>query len=425
MSQHVLEGLGGEVRELLERFPFAITLIGSDGALAWCNGRYRERFDPAVPEAQALAACGETTGGAPKKARLRRKGGGAGDVLVHCLTVAGRRMLVLDETPGEVDAATVRDLQAQVATLERESLTDRLTGLWNRRYLEKTLPGELARSRRYRQPLGVALLDIDNFKRINDRFGHLAGDAVLRELAALARGALRVADSVVRWGGEELLVLMPFATHRAAAAAAEKLRLLVQAHAFDQAGSVTISAGVAEALAGEDAESLFKRADAALYSAKNAGRNRVVADAQGASDLWAMGDAAIVQIVWREAYACGEPAIDAQHEMLFRLANALIAASMRQADDRGAFLASLEALLAHVAQHFASEEAILQARGYAQLAQHRAAHRALLERAAALKEAAPRGDAAFGALVEFLAQEVVAQHLLTADRDFFPLFAAR
>jgi hemerythrin len=111
--------------------------------------------------------------------------------------------------------------------------------------------------------------------------------------------------------------------------------------------------------------------------------------------------------------------------MLFRLANALIAASMRQADDRGAFLASLEALLVHVAQHFASEETILQARGYAQLAQHRAAHRALLERAAALKEAAPRGDAAFGALVEFLAQEVVAQHLLTADRDFFPLFAAR
>jgi hemerythrin len=72
----------------------------------------------------------------------------------------------------------------------------------------------------------------------------------------------------------------------------------------------------------------------------------------------------------REAYACGERTIDAQHEELFRLANGLIAASLRQADDRGAFLASLEALLAHVVRHFASEEAILEARGYAKLAQH-------------------------------------------------------
>jgi hemerythrin len=175
----------------------------------------------------------------------------------------------------------------------------------------------------------------------------------------------------------------------------------------------------------EDAESLFRRADEALYRAKNAGRNRVVADAQGASDLWEKAGEAIVQIIWRDAYACGEPTIDAQHETLFRLANALIASSLRQADDSGAFLAALEALLAHVVRHFADEERILAARGYAKLAQHRGAHRGLLERAAALKEAALRGGAAFGALVEFLAHDVVAQHLLTADREFFPLFASR
>lgn len=187
---------------------------------------------------------------------------------------------------------------------------------------------------------------------------------------------------------------------------------------------MTISAGVAEYLLAEDAEAFFARADQALYRAKEGGRNRVEADARGASDDWARaGSGGILRLEWRDSYACGEPTIDAQHEELFRLANALIDASLRQEENRGAFLAALEALLAHVVRHFADEEKILAAHGYAKLAQHAAAHRGLLGRAGALKEAALRGEAKTGAVVEFLAHEVVAHHLLSADRDFYPLFA--
>jgi diguanylate cyclase (GGDEF)-like protein/hemerythrin-like metal-binding protein len=323
-----------------------------------------------------------------------------------------------------VDAAVLQDLQKRVAQLEQDSLTDKLTGAWNRRYLDHAMAGELARSRRHRQPLAAAMIDIDHFKRVNDTYGHAVGDTVLKELVAVARSCVRASDILVRWGGEEFLLLMPFSAHRVAAVAAEKLRKAVEAHDFAGAGRVTISAGVAEYLPAEDAEEFFSRADRALYRAKESGRNRVEADPRGASDQWAREESAeLVKLVWRDSYACGEPTIDAEHEELFRLANVLISASLHQDEKRGTLLAALDALLEHVARHFADEEKILAARGYAKLAQHQRAHQGLLKRALALKEAALRGDAKTGPVVEFLAHEVVAQHLLAADRDFYPLFA--
>ena len=322
----------------------------------------------------------------------------------------------------EAAEAEVRELRVRVEELERDSLTDRLTGAWNRRYLDKLMPGELTRSRRHRQPLSVVLLDIDNFKHVNDVHGHLAGDAVLRELAELTRANLRVTDAMVRWGGEEFLIIMPQTSHAAATIAAEKLRQHVAAHPFPGAGRITVSLGVAEYAVDEDMDTLFRRVDDALYRAKEGGRDRVVADARGASDAWSAGRRAIVQLVWRENYACGEPTIDAQHEELFRLANVLLEASLRQEEDRPRFAAALERLLAHLPRHFEDEERILAAHAYPKLEAHRAAHHGLLRRAATLKEAALRGEATTGTLVEFLAGEVVTQHLLGADRDFYPLF---
>jgi len=400
------------VRRLLQRFPLPIALASGDGRLHWVNQRFEDLFDP-----EAIAP-GELAGLRSLKAR----DGSSLQVQVHRLDVSGGNLLVLDETPGTASASELRALQDRVAALEQESLTDRLTGLWNRRFLERTAAAELVRAKRHRQPLAAMLFDIDHFKHVNDRHGHLVGDAVLRELAALARGTLRASDALVRWGGEEFLVLMPHTAHPAAAVAAENLRRKVEAHAFPVVGRVTISLGVAEALPHEDMEGFFARADAALYRAKNGGRNRVVADATGASDTWsALGDA-VVELVWHDSYACGEPTIDAEHEELFRLANILIGASLRQAQDRAAFIAALDPLLGHIARHFADEERLLAARAYARLAPHAAAHQRLLARAGELKSAALRGEATTGALVDFLAHEVVARHLLTADRDFYPLF---
>jgi hemerythrin-like metal-binding protein len=379
---------------VLQELPLAAVFVARDGALRWSNGRFDELFDRASVERAHLA----DSSVAGTTHRLERNSGDACDVLVYRLPVEDGCLLVLDDTPGGGGEAEVARLRQRVSALEHDSLVDPLTGAWNRRYLEHVLPAELGRAERHRQPLAALMLDIDHFKRINDTHGHAAGDAVLRELAALVRGGVRASDALVRWGGEEFLLLMPHTTHRAAAVAAEKLRALVAAHAF-------------------------ARADAALYRAKGAGRNRVAADARGASDAWAAAEAGgPLRLVWQEDYACGEPAIDAEHRELFRLANLLIEASLCRDADRNGFLAALDACFAHVAAHFGNEERILAARGYAELEAHRAAHRGLLERAGALRYRALQGEADTGKLVEFLAQEVVVRHLLASDRKFFALF---
>ncbi|HEX9288893.1 MAG TPA: GGDEF domain-containing protein [Anaeromyxobacteraceae bacterium] len=172
------------------------------------------------------------------------------------------------------------DLEALYhAELRRLADEDPLTGLAHKGAFAEALGRELKRARRHGQPLALALLDLDRFKSVNDRFGHLAGDLVLRELAAAVRPLVRAEQLLARIGGEELAVLLPGVTLENAVLFAEKIRALVEARRIEFEGApiaVTVSIGVAaleEADAGPDA--LVARADARLYDAKRAGRNRV------------------------------------------------------------------------------------------------------------------------------------------------------
>ncbi len=153
--------------------------------------------------------------------------------------------------------------------------TDSLTGLPNRRRLEEAAATEIARSRRYAQPLSVILFDVDWFKTVNDRFGHAVGDAVLREMGARLAVHMRGSDIFARWGGEEFLLLAPSTTLADATILAEKLRCLLADEPFDDAGHLTGSFGVAEFNGAEVFSALVGRADRALYAAKAAGRNRI------------------------------------------------------------------------------------------------------------------------------------------------------
>ena len=153
--------------------------------------------------------------------------------------------------------------------------TDALTGLNNRMKLDEALEGELGLAQRYRQTFAIVMLDIDHFKKVNDTHGHLIGDAVLKQVAGLLRGSLRKTDVPGRWGGEEFLVLLPQQDWRHAAMIAEKLRAAIASASFPEVGRVTASFGVSEYAAGDTVASLVKRADEALYRAKNQGRNRV------------------------------------------------------------------------------------------------------------------------------------------------------
>ncbi|MEJ2356996.1 MAG: diguanylate cyclase [Deinococcales bacterium] len=171
-----------------------------------------------------------------------------------------------------------RRLERQAAELERLSNLDGLTGLQNRRSLDARLETELARARRNGAAVSLLMLDIDNFKAINDRFSHTVGDEVLKRLARLLRGSLRDVDLCARFGGEEFAVVMPDTGLAGATEVAEKLRMVVEAERWNGVHPeirITVSVGVASLRPHEDASTLLARADAMLYRAKRVGKNCV------------------------------------------------------------------------------------------------------------------------------------------------------
>ena len=179
--------------------------------------------------------------------------------------------------------ANAFQISLAIEALEQRAMTDPLTGLYNRAYLAERFMVELRRARNYGFPMSVALFDIDRFKRINDRYGHAAGDAVLRKLSSILRERTRSTDAVVRYGGEEFAVLMATAGSDVAFEQAGRIRAELENTPFVLPGQaepiqVTISGGVATyPQDGQTFSELIAAADAGLYHAKENGRNRVSA----------------------------------------------------------------------------------------------------------------------------------------------------
>jgi len=163
--------------------------------------------------------------------------------------------------------------------LEKISSIDKLTGVMTRRKLEETMDAETQKAKNDQKPLSFIIVDIDHFKSVNDTYGHQVGDYVLKATAALLDYNIKKSDLIGRFGGEEFLIICPDTDKKSALILAEKLRKIVFEHDFDIVGQKSISLGIAELCDGEHGENLLKRADDALYSAKNSGRNKaVVAD---------------------------------------------------------------------------------------------------------------------------------------------------
>ena len=181
------------------------------------------------------------------------------------------------ESVADICAAAIQNAR-YFDRIRHMAYVDGLTGIFNRRYFEMRMTEEMERARRYENALALIMVDIDHFKRLNDEFGHLLGDEVLRQVSNLFDQNLRKSDIVSRYGGEEFVLLMPQTTLDQATAAAEKLRKTVEAFTFPGvARPVTISAGVASFPAdGDSRDALVSAADRALYIAKQGGRNRVI-----------------------------------------------------------------------------------------------------------------------------------------------------
>ena len=179
-----------------------------------------------------------------------------------------------------------QNLETEVARLERElaetsqrMLTDHLTQALNRRGLDDAWAAARLQARRLRQPLSLALLDIDDFKRLNDAFGHLAGDGALQHLARLLQSRLRPNDSVARWGGEEFILLLPGSDATHATQVMQRLQRELTREIYlheNQQVFLTFSAGVSELCGDESFEAVVARADEAMYHAKRAGKNCVL-----------------------------------------------------------------------------------------------------------------------------------------------------
>ena len=179
---------------------------------------------------------------------------------------------------------TAADLQ-RISLLESENITDPLTKMYNRRYLDRRLDEEVARAKRYALDLSVIMIDIDHFKRVNDTYGHQAGDVVLSEMCRLVKEDVRDLDMVARYGGEEFLVICTNTPLAGTALVAERLRCLLESNPVEvtdgsgvkQTLRISVSLGVAGYSAKLDnQEKLIQAADQALYRAKSEGRNRVV-----------------------------------------------------------------------------------------------------------------------------------------------------
>jgi len=196
------------------------------------------------------------------------------------------RLPIEDSTLSVISFTDVTRIQEERDFYLDLALKDALTGLANRKRLDDEIEKEIWRAERYGKDLSLIMFDIDDFKKVNDTFGHPVGDHVLAELARVVRGVVRRVDIVARYGGEEFCILTPETPGSGACDLAEKLRQQIASSDFDAAGTVTVSFGVAQYLPGESSQSLLSRADQALYQAKAEGKNRVVfAEDPGEIDL--------------------------------------------------------------------------------------------------------------------------------------------
>ncbi len=169
-----------------------------------------------------------------------------------------------------------QEIEEYASKLYKLSITDKLTGLNNRLHLDEVLNSELERSKRYNASFAVIMMDIDYFKKVNDRYGHQKGDEVLKQISELITENIRSTDVAGRWGGEEFLVICPESDSASAEKLAEKMRIIIENYEFMLTYNLTASFGISQYEGTDEIANIICKADRALYQAKHEGRNRVI-----------------------------------------------------------------------------------------------------------------------------------------------------
>ncbi len=324
--------------------------------------------------------------------------------------------------------------EAQIHNL---AFYDSLTQLPNRRLLYDRLDQEISACKRSGLYGALMFMDLDNFKPLNDSYGHKIGDLLLIEVAQRITNCIRETDTAARFGGDEFVVMLDeldkdmIESEKQAGIVAEKIRAklsepyllpidnsnenFLEHHCSSSIGLVIFNYPV-------NRDELLKLADEAMYQAKYEGRNRVVVSRHIDLNDVTKQNTSILHLNWHESYECSEATIDKEHRQLFELANNLIESAFSRDENPRRFNINMEKLLSHVIQHFADEEAILAKYNYPALTAHEHAHKILIDHALQLKKSVAAGEVSVGELMNFLANEVIAQHMLKTDRQFYSLF---
>jgi len=313
-----------------------------------------------------------------------------------------------------INLVEITEQKKNEETMKKLALKDELTGLYNRHFLENIIPDEIKRADKDGYPVSVIMVDLDFFKRINDRCGHPIGDSVLQQTAAIIYENIRNSDYLIRIGGEEFLIFMPYTNLNGALVAAEKLRYELEKNDHPIAGRYTASFGVAQRLEGEGYIGLYNRVDEALYRAKRSGRNCVISAKEIESS-----ESASKFLQWKHEWNSGNKLIDDEHKELVDIANSLINITYIP-DNMEKELEQLDNLIVKITEHFNDEERILKEIKYPDYDEHVKEHKSLLEIASHIRDICIKGELNLVYVHSFVVDQMIKEHLLQKDVDYFP-----
>lgn len=292
---------------------------------------------------------------------------------------------------------------------------DQLTQLYNRTFMEEQLNMQIEQVGRYGKDVSLILFDIDDFKVINDVYGHCLGDKVLKELSSRIKSHVRASDIVARWGGEEFLILLPETDVKVAEGIANKLCHLIGNHVFDCVGHVYISLGVTQLNTSDSFRTVLKRVDKALYHAKQHGKNQSVCFLND-DDI----PFSTMIVSWHHSWECGHSIIDAQHKNLVDYANRIFKA-MSEKQDVSSVIYLLSKMVQKTKHHFESEELILAQLGYSSFLHHKELHESLVVKAMNLHRDVTELQSYQSTYVSYIIEDVILKHMLHEDAKFYSL----
>ena len=308
---------------------------------------------------------------------------------------------------------SMNDLDEMNDQLKKLALKDQLTGLANRHYFDYDIEFLVATSIRNKSPMGMLLIDLDRFKLVNDIHGHDVGDAVLKQTAEIITHSLRASDRAYRWGGEEFLVVLPDTDYDGMVKIAEKINQNFRDSVFDVIGSITVSIGGSEYESEEAIDLWFKRVDLSLYKAKQTGRDRY--------NIWVSDEDLpefFNRIEWTSDLESGNREIDADHQLLVYYANDLHDSIVNRVP-----IDTIKELIlrmsTHIHTHFSKEEGILYRSGYSEYLEHRSIHQRIIQEFEIISGKALNGEISLAALMSFLVEKVVVEHIKQEDSRFF------